>query len=64
MPLAETTADTMSERDIYFIETYLRQRGDHNTLLTIDALVIRQDLSDDDKTMQLQQIIQGAINVK
>ena len=52
----------MSAQDIYFIETYLRQKGDFKTILAIDALVIRNDLQPADKARMLQEIIQGAFN--
>lgn len=52
----------MSAQDIYFIETYLRQKGDFKTILAIDALVIRNDLQPTDKARMLQEIIQGAFN--
>lgn len=49
---------------LYFIETYLRQRGDHKTLLAVDALVLRDDLAPEEKEAKLQAIIQGALNGK
>lgn len=52
----------MAETDIYFIETYLRQRGDHKALLAIDALVLRDDLAADEKAAKLQETIQGVFN--
>lgn len=52
----------MSERDIYFIETFLRQRGDYTALLAIDALVLRDDLNVEQKAAVLQKTIQGAMN--
>lgn len=52
----------MSDDDTYFIETFLRQRGDFKTLLAIDALVLNEDLAEDEKAAQLQQTIQGAFN--
>lgn len=52
----------MGDEDIYFIETFLRQKGDFRTLLAIDALVLRDDLADEQKVAQLQQTIQGAFN--
>lgn len=49
---------------LYFIETYLRQLGDHKTLLLADELILRSDISPDDKTAQLQTIIQEALHGK
>lgn len=47
---------------LYFIETFLRQRGDYRSLLAVDALVLRDDISADEKAGMLQTIIQGALN--
>jgi hypothetical protein len=59
----QDTSVTPSEPDdTYFIETYLRQKGDFKTLLAIDALVLRDDLSEDERIARLQQTIQGAFN--
>jgi len=54
-----------SESDqLYFIETFLRQRGDYKTLLAVDALVLRDDLATGEQEAKLQAIIQGALNGK
>lgn len=56
---------TTTEQDqLYFIETFLRQRGDYKTLLAVDALVLRSDITADEKASALQRIIQGALNGK
>jgi len=47
-----------------FIETFLRMRGDHQTLLAVDALVLREDLDDQAMRLELQQIIQGVMHGK
>lgn len=47
---------------LYFIETFLRQRGDFQNLLAVDALVLRDDISAAEKAGMLQTIIQGALN--
>jgi hypothetical protein len=62
----ETTQDIehIESNRLYFIETYLRQLGDHKTLLLADALILRNDISATAKTAQLQAIIQGALNGK
>jgi hypothetical protein len=60
----EAAAPAVTERDIYFIETFLRQRGDHQSILAIDALVLRDDLDDATKTAKLQATLQGVINGK
>ena len=54
----------MADKDIYFIETFLRQRGDHRAMLAIDALVLRDDLSDEARAALLQETIQGVFNGK
>lgn len=55
-------APDITETDIYFIETYLRQRGNHKALLEIDGLVLREDLAGHEKAMKLQETIQGVLN--
>lgn len=54
----------MADKDIYFIETFLRQRGDHRAILAIDALVLRDDLSEEARAALLQETIQGVFNGK
>jgi hypothetical protein len=49
---------------LYFIETFLRQRADHKTLLAVDELILRSDLAPTDRQAKLQSIIQGALDVK
>jgi hypothetical protein len=52
----------LSEHDVYFLETYLRQRGDHRALLAIDALMLREDLTVTERVQRLQEIIQGVFH--
>jgi hypothetical protein len=61
-PTDTNDAPVMGDDDTYFIETFLRQKGDFRTLLAIDALVLRDDLAIEEKVAQLQQTIQGAFN--
>lgn len=63
-PAPPAAEPTVTESDLYFIETYLRQRGDYMALLEIDALVLRDDLEASAREALLQQTIQGAMNVK
>jgi|GEM_PF-6874331 len=51
-------------KSIYFIETFLRQRGDHQTLLAIDALVLRDDLDNEEKAARIQETIQEVFSGK
>lgn len=60
----EQTAGPSESDQLYFIETFLRQRGDPKTLLAVDALVLRNDLAAEDKEAKLQALIQGALNGK
>ena len=53
-----------SPDQLYFIETFLRQRADYETLLAVDALVLRGDQTPIEKQEDLQAIIQGALDVK
>jgi hypothetical protein len=67
MTLPDTPAQRvpqLTEHDIYFVETFLRQRGDHQALLAIDALILREDLAPEEKTVRLQETIQGAFNAQ
>ncbi|MEM8515167.1 hypothetical protein RCH14_004527 [Massilia sp. MP_M2] len=61
-PTDTNDSPVMGDDDTYFIETFLRQKGDFRTLLAIDALVLRDDLAIEEKVAQLQQTIQGAFN--
>jgi hypothetical protein len=54
----------LTQHDVYYLETYLRQRGDHGALLAIDALVLREDLASAELAEQLRQIVQGAFNAE
>lgn len=60
----EQAAGPSESDQLYFIETFLRQRGDPKTLLAVDALVLRNDLAAEDKEAKLQALIQGALNGK
>lgn len=59
---ATTVPDDLSDRDVFYIETYLRQCADHPTMLAIDALVLREDLAADMKAARLRETIQGAFD--
>jgi hypothetical protein len=59
----EEAGDNSSDQ-LYFIETFLRQRADHVTLLAVDALVLRSDVPPIEKQADLQTIIQGVLDVK
>lgn len=58
----DVSGQGIAEQEVFFIETFLRQRGDHKALLAIDALVLRDDLSDAERAAKLQMTIQEAIN--
>ncbi|MDB6009977.1 MAG: hypothetical protein JWL65_2227 [Gammaproteobacteria bacterium] len=61
-PNATAAPDDLSDHDIFYIETYLRQCADHPTMLAIDALVLREDLAADVKAARLRETIQGAFD--
>ena len=61
-PNEATEPQSLSEQEISFIEMFLRQRGDYRALMRIDAVVLREDCTADERAAQLQQIIQGALH--
>lgn len=54
----------LTQHDVYYLETYLRQRGDHAALLAVDALVLREDLPPGELAEQLKKIIQGVFHAE